>query len=57
MDTTSARHQSLLNEHARLDNQLAEEMKRVLQDRVVIQNIKKRKLRIKEEIQSIMEPG
>lgn len=57
MDATEARRQQLLNEHARLDKELTAELKRKVPDAVTVAELKKRKLRIKEEIFGMMEPG
>ena len=57
MDGITAHHQALQAEHTRLEKELAAEMKRPLPDPTIIQRIKKRKLRIKEELAHMLEPG
>lgn len=42
---------ALQSRHAGLDRQLQQEMSRPLPDIVIVQTLKKRKLRIKEELQ------
>lgn len=51
MDTSHVN--SLQLKHAGLERKLQEEMRRPMPDEAVIQEIKKRKLRIKEEIEHI----
>ena len=51
MDTSHV--SSLQLKHARLERQLEEEMGRPMPDDALIQELKKRKLRIKEEIEHI----
>ncbi|MEO6093767.1 MAG: DUF465 domain-containing protein [Novosphingobium sp.] len=49
MDTSHV--SALHNKHAGLERQLQQEMNRPLPDIAIVQTIKKRKLRIKEELQ------
>ncbi len=55
MDSTEGHRQRLEREHQALEKQLAAEMKRRLPDTQVLQTIKKRKLKIKEELSMMME--
>ncbi|WP_082796845.1 YdcH family protein [Sphingopyxis granuli] len=48
MDTSHAN--ALLQKHAVLDRQIREEMSRPMPDDVMIQQLKKQKLRLKEEL-------
>lgn len=54
MDSTSAHREALQTQHAKLEKELAEEQKRRVPDPVVISVLKKRKLKIKEELEHII---
>jgi hypothetical protein len=57
MDGTEAHRQALQQQHAGLEKLIAAEMKRRLPDPIIVATLKKRKLRIKEELTHMLEPG
>ncbi len=52
MKEESAHLQALRAKHAALDEEIAKEMARPLPDEMVISNLKRQKLKIKEEIEA-----
>ena len=52
MTEESAHLQALRAKHAALDEEIAQEMARPLPDETVLSNLKRQKLKIKEEIES-----
>ena len=50
---TEARIRELDTRHARLEQQIAEEMKRPTSDHIALATLKKQKLRLKEEIEAL----
>ena len=53
MKEESAHLQALKAKHAALDEEIAQEMARPLPDEMILSNLKRQKLKIKEEIQAL----